>query len=181
MKKAILWTAVVVWAGSMSVGCTSRIIKEAAGAGLGASGITQVVSPAPASLDDYGTIRIEPFTDETGLAAPSSLNDLLASKFKATLAKKGIPTATTGAKTLTVRGQYIYYETASKATSQVFGPFEEVIARVQLLDGDRVIGKAVCVGRSKTTTTQGIGRKAEGLAKAIIDKWIAASYTLPEK
>ncbi len=181
MRKAILWAAVTVWAGSMSVGCASRIFREATGAGMGASGFTREIRLAPASLDAYGTIRIEPFADETGLAVPSSLNALLASEFNAVLAKKGIPTPAAGDKTLTVRGTYVYYEAATAATAQVFGPFEEVIARVQLVDGENVIGEAVCVGRTKSTTTQGVGRKAEGLAKAIINKWIASRYTPPPK
>ena len=39
-----------------------------------------------------------------------------------------------GGKTLLVRGQFIHFEDSRNVTSQAFGPFEELIARVELVD-----------------------------------------------
>ena len=72
---------------------------------------------------------------------------------------------------LLVRGQYVYYEEAGGILDQAFGPFEEIIALVELVDqaSGKVAARGYCVGRTGTTRLQGPKRKAEGLAKAIID------------
>jgi prophage DNA circulation protein len=60
---------------------------------------------------------------------------------------------------------------------QVFGPFEEVVARVELVDkaSGTVLGVANCIGRSNTSVNKGVNKKAEGLSKAIAI-WIGRSY-----
>ena len=106
---------------------------------------------------------------------PADLNSKLADQFAKLLAKKGVPGPVDGSKTLTVSGRFIYYESAGMGLSQVTGPIEQVVARVQLREGERIIAEANCVGRSTTTLAQGVNDKAAGLAKAIVS-WIARHY-----
>ena len=74
---------------------------------------------------------------------------------------------------LLVRGTIIYYESAHGLAEQLFGPLEEAVADVELVDkaSGNVIAKAACVGRSTASVSQGVETKAEGLAKGIT-KWI---------
>ena len=125
----------------------------------------------------YARFVVEPFKDATGIGVPQVIKSTLATHVAVQLAEKKIPTASSG-KTLPIRGTYIYYEDANNTTDQLFGPFEEVIARVQLVDGSTVIGEATCVGRSTESVNKGADKKAQGLAKAIVG-WIDKRY--PER
>jgi hypothetical protein len=162
---------------SVSTGCMSRAIKEGIGVATGAKGMWVVSSglsggEAAAPLAAYTRFEVQSFADQSPLAVPSLINARLPQYVAEQLQEKKIPNEA-GGRTLTVRGTFIYYEDASQATDQVFGPFEEVIARVQLVDGGQVVGEAVCVGRSTQTVNMGADKKAQGLAKAIanlIDK-----------
>jgi len=79
--------------------------------------------------------------------------------------KEGVGTVT-GAKG-------VYKEVRSPGA---FGPLEEAVCEVQLVDkaSGEVIGNATCVGRSTATVNQGLDKKAQGLAKAIVD-WIKSN------
>ncbi len=58
-----------------------------------------------------------------------------------------------------------------------FGPFEEVVARVELVNKDdgKVIGQGVAVSRSEKSVNLGSEKKAQGLAKALV-KWASDYY-----
>ncbi len=164
---------------STGSGCVGRAISEGLGKVTGAKGITIVIDPLSQrsrdiALVEYTRFELAPFTDEFG-KTPSALLPLLKDRFERQLAARKI--ANTGGKTLLIRGKIIHYEDATRAVSQVFGPFEEVVARVELVDksSGKVLGVANCIGRSRETVNQGVEKKADGLAEAIVS-WIAAHY-----
>lgn len=166
----------------MTTGCVSRAIKEGVGVAMGAKGVTVPIrdisggESAP-SLGKYTRFVVEPFGDQTAGGVPSVVKSMLPTQVAAMLAEKKIPNQS-GGKTLTIRGTYIYYEDANNTTDQVFGPFEELLARVQLMDGGTMVGEAYCVGRSTESVNKGPEKKAQGLAKAIVN-WIDKHY--PER
>lgn len=164
---------------SMSTGCIGRAVKEGLGIFGGAKGFASVRTPISADpearpLGVYTRFVVEPFDEDADTAVPQVIKDTLADNVAKVLADKKIPNEASG-RTLTIRGKYIYYEAATKATSQLFGPFEEVVARVQLMDGRTVVGEATCVGRSTESVNQGPEKKSQGLAKGIVD-WIDKNY-----
>ena len=56
---------------------------------------------------------------------------------------------------------------------QAFGPLEEAVVEIKLIDKAtaKEIGSATCVGRSTETVNLGLEKKAQGIAKAVVD-WI---------
>ena len=165
-------------------GCISRAVKEGLGAVSGPKGIAVVLEPVSSqkrdvALEDYSRFTIQPFTDDFGGHAPAAVNKRLPSYFEAALRKDKIYQGA-GGKTLLIRGRIISFEDSTRATSQVFGPFEELIARVELVDqgSGKVIGVANCIGRSTETVNQGLDKKIEGLADAIAS-WIDQHYPKP--
>lgn len=156
------------------LGC-SRAIKEGVGIVRGGSGITTVIEPISADVTRYGSIELATFDDQTGTGVPAQLQPMLQRFFKEMLVEKKIPRVGHGDRTLTVRGTFLYYERAGRTVSQAVSPIEEVVARVELLEGGKVIAQANCVGRSTATSTYGVKAKAQGLAKAIID-WLEKAY-----
>ena len=67
------------------------------------------------------------------------------------------------------------------STSARTAALEFAVARVEFVDKDsgKVLGRSSCVGRTTERVNLGVGKKAEGLAKAIV-KWIDARYPKPE-
>ncbi len=156
-------------------GC-SRTIKESIGLATGAKGLHAPVDDVSASkIAEYRNFKLGDFADGTGGVAPRALWTHLGPAFAEALERAKLPTDPDG-PTLIARGTVIYYED-SDLMDQAFGPFEEVVARVNLVDAKtgEVLGEANCVGRSSTTTTMGIRKKAQGLAAGIV-KWIAEKY-----
>lgn len=167
-------------------GCVSRAISEGLGKVTGPKGVTVVIEPVSnqkvdVSLEDYQHFEIGTFTDGFGGKIPSETNRLLPFYFSQQLREKHIINHASG-KTLLVRGQFIHYENSSSVTNEVFGPFEELVARVELVDqsSGRVIGVANCIGRSTQTVNKGLDKKVQGLAEAIVS-WIAQHYPKPAK
>ncbi|MBN2583930.1 MAG: hypothetical protein JXL80_12760 [Planctomycetes bacterium] len=157
---------------SLSTGCMSRAIKEGVGAATGAKGVSFISSgfaggELAAPLGTFTSFKVESFANQSPVSIPGTVNAMLPQYVAEELQKKKIPNLADG-RTLTIRGTYIYYEDATKALDQAFGPFEEVIAKVQFLDGNKLVGEAICVGRSGETVNQGPDKKAHGLAKAIV-------------
>lgn len=176
MKRGTLLSAALaacLW--SAAGGCT-RAIKEGVSVVTGAKGVSVIITPITADLGVYRRFEVEPFDDQTAVGVPQVIKDTLPGYVTERLLDKKIPIDGTG-KTMRITGTYIYYEDANNTTDQVFGPFEELLARVRLADGDtgRTLGEAYCVGRSTTSVAKGARNKAEGLAKAIVD-WIDKSY-----
>ena len=185
MCRHLLLAATVLGLVLLGQGCF-RAIGEGYAAVEGASGIVRVVQPVPAAqskpLGQYTQFEVQPFGDDTALGVPEEVNYLMPLNLQADLVKDNIPISDTSGKKLLIRGRYVYYEEAAKiSVDQVFGPFEEVIARVQLVDGESgtVLGEAYCIGRSNNTSAMGAKDKAGGLAKAIA-KWINEMYPNPK-
>ncbi len=154
-----------------SVGGCMRAAKEAF---LTPKGFSVPTKPAGSQKNSYSKVQFEGFTNVGIITMPSDMNQVLqitlAERIASLKPKKAIldPRA---ARVLLVRGQYIYYEEAGSLLGQAFGPFEEIIALVELVDqpSGKVVARGYCVGRTKTTKLQGPKHKAEGLAKGIID------------
>lgn len=160
-----------------AAGCTGRAISEGIGAVRGPEGVAVVIEPVSHfkpdnSLGEYTHFELGTITDEFG-RTPRAFFRLLPQDFTNALLNKKMLFYRSGGKTLLVRGKVIHYEDATHVTSQLFGPFEEVVARIELVDKDTgtVLGVADCVGRSTQTVNQGIEKKSAGLAKGIVD-WI---------
>ena len=160
-------------------GC-SRLAKEGLGAATGAKGraipLKSVAgSPSDRPLGAYERFELGSITDGINGRTPPGLLTQLPAEFEKQLAAKRIPNAASG-RTLVVRGEIRHYE-ASGLFGQAFGPLEEVIARIELVDKDsgKVLGVANCVGRTKETVNTGVPKKAEGLAKAIVG-WVDKLY-----
>lgn len=164
MKRIALLACVMM---TMAMGC--RAVDEGIDVFRGAEGVSAVIKPIDSSLGEYRRFEVVDFQDQAALGVPSVLKQTLPAYVAEGLADKKIPNESTG-KTLRIAGTYIYYEDAKTVTEQVFGPFEEVLARVQFTDAQsgRVLGEAYCVGRSTTSVASGAENKAKGLAKAIV-------------
>mgnify|MGYP000960776214 CR=1 FL=1 len=131
-------------------------------------------------LKAYDNIEVETFSNECPLT-PESLLDQLQPRMVKELRENRQPVNSGGAKTLVVRGKIIYYESADLA-SQIWGPLEEVIAIVELVDkaSGSIIGRSYCVGRSTATTSQSVKAKADGLSEAVA-KWIDRYRPVPKE
>ncbi len=165
--KTILLLMAVVF---MSGGCMSRIAKEGLGAATGAKGVHREIDRA-GSLAAYQNFEVAPFTDNFGGQTPRALLSKTTVEIKNALTKADLPVGKVGS-TLVIRGSVFYFEKAG-AMGQAFGPFEEVLTTVELVDKatNKVIGQAVCIGRSTQTVNMGLDKKAQGVAKAVV-KWI---------
>lgn len=170
----LLGTALV-----FSGGCVSRIAKEGLGAATGAKGS---FSESPSMgregakpLTGYQDFQVGQVVDAFKGRTPKQLIRSLPQQIRSDLRKESIPTGK-GGKTCVINVTILYYEQAG-SMGQVFGPLEEVVAEVQIVDknDDRVVGNAICVGRSTTTTNQGVEKKIQGLAKGIVS-WIKSRY-----
>lgn len=170
MKKTALLSAMLVVALVACPGCFSRAVKEVGGAALGASGKHLAIQPA-GSLAAYSSYELGTTTSQVGRNLPGNFFRLLPSQLQKELADKDLARRH-GGKALLINVDVIHYESAG-LMGQAFGPFEEVIARVTLADKatGSVLGTANCVGRSQSTSAQGVEEKAAGLAKAIAG-WI---------
>ena len=173
---------IILLSGFMTLtgGCISRLAKEGFGAATGGKGSFTVLQPISADMNArplgvYDRFELGSITDNMNGLAPTGLFSALPGEFAVALAGEKIPNALRG-KTLLIRGKVLHYEDASM-TGHAFGPLEEVVARIELVDKNtgRVIGVANCVGRTQESVNTGVSKKAEGLAKAIA-KWIDKYY-----
>ena len=150
-------------------GCISRAIKEGVGAARGARGShadVKAVVGGSSALAGYDNFELGDIQDDFS-HTPRELFSALRTNFASELAKSKLPTA--GSRTLLIRGKIIHFE-LSGSFGHAFGPLEQVIARIELVDkaSGRVLGSANCVGRTNESNTSGVIKKAEGLAKAIV-------------
>jgi len=171
MRNKSLLIFTVVLAAALAPGCISRAIKEGASVAIGAKGVLAEVQQ-PASLGAYTRFELGEFTDGMGGQIPKDLWTHLPQKFAQQLAEEKL-TGLSGGKTLVLRGTILHYE-GEGLTGLIFGDFEEVIARVEMVDqaSGAVLGTANCIGRTTTTARKGVENKADGLAKALAS-WIA--------
>lgn len=171
--------AVVLLAGLvLASGCMSRAIKEGFSVATGPKGFyAEDPSMGPESsapLGKYNSIAVGQFS--AGFrSTPSELTGLIATQLRQRLIDNGMNVDSPG-PTLLVQGNIIYFEKAG-LSGQLFGPFEEAVVDVQLVDQatGQTVGNAICIGRSTTTAMQGVDKKAEGVAKGIIE-WIEDRY-----
>ncbi|MDY6913171.1 MAG: hypothetical protein SVT52_01750 [Planctomycetota bacterium] len=173
MKRTTMIAALVSVA--LLFGGCSRLAKEGIGVASGAKGVYAEIQAPSRPLGMYHNIQPGQIEDSFGGRTPPGLLSALPGKITEQLHNEGLPTGTSG-KTLVITGKVIYYEAAG-ITGEVFGPFEEAVAEIQLVDKDtgRVVSVANCVGRSTTSLNRGVDKKAEGLAKGIV-KWISKHY-----
>jgi len=168
-------------------GC-SRGIKEGLYALKGSSGKIVRLAGDPERIAlitrNYGGVRVEPFVNDVGPAAPQSFIDALPTAinerlryrdpgFKEKLSgkhKEELGPFFTGPteKVLIIRGRVIQYE-AADLKGKALSPIDEAICRVQFVDGEtgEVLAEANCTGRSKSVVRSGPDELADGVAKAI--------------
>ncbi|HNX27249.1 MAG TPA: hypothetical protein PKK48_07565 [Phycisphaerae bacterium] len=163
----------------ISSGCVSRIIKEGVGTATGAKGGYQ-------ELDNPGRLagrnfQLGKFEDVNKRIIPGELLRELPAAMARQMAEDNIPATGAADETVVINGRIIYYEKAG-ASGQLFGPLEEVVAEVTLVDkaSGRILGQAMCVGRSQESVNQGVKEKAQGLAKGICS-WIVKAADIQKK
>jgi hypothetical protein len=156
----------------LTSGCASRIFKETFGAYTGPKGVYAQVDRVR-TLEGYGTFEVGTFSNDSGGRTPAEFFTMLPGYIRTKLvADEKMPLTGMGGKTAVISGEVIYYEKAG-AMGQLFGPFEEAIMEVTLTDKatGAKLGRATCIGRSTESVNQGVEKKAEGAAKAIVE-WI---------
>lgn len=150
-------------------GCVGRAIKEGVGSVTGAKGVYKEVQ-SPGSLASYQSFEVGSFQDKFG-RTPTQLLGLIPKEIRSRLVKAKLAVGG-DEKVLLIQGEVIYFEKAG-AMGQAFGPLEEAVVEIKLVDKatGNEIGSATCVGRSTATINQGLDKKAQGIAKAVVD-WI---------
>ncbi len=179
MKRPAVVMTIAAVAMLTTQGC-GRAISEGFGLWSGAKGIYAPITSTPPEGDyplaGYTTFELQRFTDDFG-NTPPELFACMPDTFSLALTEKRIPNVP-GGKTLIIRGKILHYEDEKRVgIAAVLGPLEEVIARVELVDKDsgKVLGVANCIGRTEQSVNQGVEKKAQGLAKAIVS-WIDKEY-----
>ena len=178
-QKLILSLSLVGAVIASSSGCM-RGIKEGVGVARGAKGFyapieTSALQTDPYPLGEYRCFELGKITDDFGGKVPPELWTYLTDEFQRQLIEKELPNDPAG-RTLLVRGRILHYEDAS-TLGHAFGPLEQVVARIELVDKStgQVLGTANCVGRTNESVNTGVAKKAQGLAKAIVT-WLAERY-----
>ena len=156
-------------------GCLGRMIGEGAEGAMGPKGAYFEEKPAAPSrntkvLAGYGRFELGEVRNEVPRHVPAEFLREFPREFAEELRDSRLARAGTG-KTLVFDVTIIHYEKADPEDN-VFGPLEQVIARVRLLDkaSGEVIAEGNAVGRTGKTVGLGPESKAEGLAKALI-RW----------
>ena len=169
----------------LTTGCIGRAVSEGIGKVTGPKAVVVPVKPVSynkhdLALVEYTRFEVQPFTDDFGGRTPPQVLTGLPAEVNHVLAQKGI-FSRPGGKTLIIRGKILSYEPAT-TVDQAFGPFEELVARVYFVDKDsgQVIGEYNCIGRSKETVNQGVPKKMQGLAEAIVNA-ILQHYPSPKE
>jgi hypothetical protein len=154
----------------MGAGC-QRGITEGVEVFRGGAGEYEALATPSTDLNEFDSIEVEEFEVDYD-PTPSTLPGMLKPRLIQDLEDKDQPVGKKGDRTLVVRGRIIYYE-SSKRVDHVWGPLEEAVALVELVDKSRgkVIARAGCVGRSNASASTGVESKADGLAEAI-SSWI---------
>lgn len=163
-----------------AAGCTSRLIGEAYEGVTGPKGVVkEVTSLGPKDarpLGVYTNFEVGGFIDDFGGQVPPGLLQGIGRAVTEALAKRRLPTRNPSGKTGVISGKVFYYEDASVA-GHIFGPFEEALATVQLIDKDtgQVIAESICIGRTTKSVRKGVKNKTQGMADAV-SKWIDRRY-----
>lgn len=168
-----------------SQGCVGRLIGEGAETALGAQGKyweekAVAFDKESDALAEYTSFELGDFTNEYGRRVPVAFMNAFPGAFARRLAESELPKDPSG-KALIFNVSVIHYEEADTADN-IFGPLEQVVARVELVDkaSGEVIAAGNAVGRTGKTVGLGPDKKADGLAKALID-WATDYYPEPEE
>jgi hypothetical protein len=182
-RNGLIVATLVILAG-LSQGCVGRLIGEgveAARGGQGDYGEIQPVAGAKnhSALSAYERFELGDVINECGRLMPGEFISRFKAQFAEQLADSDLPRASSG-KTLAFNVAIIHYEKA-KAADNIFGPLEEVVARVDLVDAEsgEVLATGNAVGRTGKSVGLGTKTKAEGLSEALI-KWVEDYYPKPE-
>ena len=172
MNRKNVFVAVALFVCTANVGCMGRIIREGAGAALGASGKV-VELQTPSSLANYRGLTIESITVAQGLRVPGDIMTLVRQSYAD--AAEDLVLTLDGSPAVAVSGEIIHYE-AGDTVSKAIGPLQEIIVRTQLIDAGskEFLGEANLIGRSKALTSGGSHNLAEGAGKAL-SKWLGDS------
>jgi hypothetical protein len=175
----------VMAAAMASQGCVERLVGEGMEGAMGAKGAyyqEKALGPAKdhKALAEYQRFELGEVKNSTGKFMPAEFMTYMPQQFQAKLADSDLPKGASG-KTIVFRMNVVHYE-KSDAVDNVMGPFEEVVARVELVDkgSGEVKAAGVAVGRTEKSVNIGPEKKAEGLAKALI-KWASDYYPKPQK
>ena len=161
-------------------GCVGRLIDEGIEKGLGPTAKVLPLDPQwpakdQAYLENYKNFEIGPIKTEFP-AVPQEFMEYLPGRLSEQLASKGLP-MDQNAKTLVIQITILAYQPVS-SYSKALGPTEEVVARVELVDkaNGKLVGKAICIGRTYQSVGLGPKWKAWGLCRAIVNHWIDEYY-----
>jgi hypothetical protein len=176
------WTVVVVAAivGVLLCQGCGRLIDEGVEKGLGPTAKTLPMEPKwpandPNFLAQYKNFELgslkSNFPD-----TPQAFMDYFPTKLQDQLLGKSLPVGK-GGKTLAIDVTILAYQPVS-SYSKALGPTEEVVADVILKDKEsgKVVGHAICIGRTYQSVGLGVKWKAWGLSRAIVNKWIDKYY-----
>ena len=173
-----------------TTGCGTAI-KEGAGFAFGPKG-AYIQSDMPdlgpkgnPTLERFrsfrvGRVSVDPKFTDFGGVMPQVVISNIGPELARELRKNNIPVA--GAQPgCIIRINLFYYEGAG-SKGIVFGDVEEVLAEVTLIDVQtrKIVGRAICIGRSTTRVNLGTEKKISGLAHAIT-KWIKSHRLKKEK
>ncbi len=172
MNRKNVFVVVALFVCTANVGCMGRIIREGAGAAMGASGKV-VELHTPSSLANYRGLTIESITVAQGLRVPGDIVTLVRQSYADETAELVLTPG--GSPALAVSGEIIHYETGGTA-SKAIGPLQEIIVRTQLIDAGskQFLGEANLIGRSKALTSGGSHNLTEGAGEAL-SKWLRDS------
>jgi len=179
MKRAIGLSVLVFSVAFLMPGCLGRAIGEAYEGVTGPKGVVkEVKSLGPKEsrpLAGYANFEVGQIVDDFGGQVPPELLANIKPYILQRLAEKGLPTGKSG-KAALIRGRVFYYEDAS-VSGHLFGPFEEALAVIELVDksSGRVLGEAICIGRTTKSVRKGVDNKTQGMADAVVT-WIDERY-----
>ena len=184
MLKTLLYAAVAGTCIISASGC-GTIATEAYHKYTGPEGLFVETQPVGTSRDHFALSRythyeLGDFKDNFAGRVPLEFFADMKSEFPTQLRKAKLMDMP-GGKTLLVRGTVLFYEHAG-TWGYVMGDIEQVVARVELVDKEsgKVLGTAMCLGRTTTRTNQGVKYKAQGMDKATAE-WIAQYSPLHEE
>lgn len=180
MFRRIALAAVIALGLAAGGGC-SRAISEGMEKTLGPTGIVSPMDPRWPEKDQmylasYRNFELEQPIKSQFPDTPAEFMHYFPIKLNEQLAGKSLPTDRNG-KTLLIDVDILGYQSVS-SYQKAWGPTEEVVARVTLKDkaSGKIVGRAICFGRTYQSVGLGPKWKAWGLARAIVNGWIDKYY-----
>ena len=179
MKNFIKLVGLSILVLGVGQGC-GRLIDEGIEKGLGPTAKAMPMDPQwPAAdhayLANYKNFVLGTITTEYP-AVPPAFMAYLPESLTGQLTSKGLPRGQRG-PTLVINIAILAYQPVS-SYEKALGPTEEVVARVSLVDqaSGKLVGQAVCIGRTYQSVGLGVKWKAWGLSRAIVNKWLDDYY-----